>query len=185
MSRWRRGRRMTRRTAARAAAWLVAAALLAGAEEPGRVGDLLAPRTFPIDGDVPLPPPPPAATPTPLPVATRLPAPPATPVPVATPIPTPRPAAPAGPALTPSYTVQVGAFRSLEQARALAGRLAAKGYEPFVVTVDLGTAGGQGIWHRVRVGRFPDRQPAADLAARLAGTERVPAQVLRETPGTP
>lgn len=160
--------------ALRAAGALAAAALLIGAEGRDPVLDLAAPRHFPIEGDVPLPPPPPA-----------LPLPPVPPVssPSALPAaPSPSPAQAETGAAPGSFTVQVGAFRSLEPARALAQRLADRGYDAFVVTVDLTASGGRGVWHRVRVGHFAERPPAVEVAGRLAGEERVPAQVLRESP---
>ncbi len=190
----------------RLVAVVAAAALLAGADGSDRTLDLAAPQPFAIEGDVPVLPPPapppvvgppsaqPGATP-PLPAresvgappgsARALPgAPPGSALPAA-PSPLPARALPGAPPGSATFTVQVGAFRSGEQARALAQRLAARGYDAYVMTVDLGVSGGQGIWHRVRVGRFPDRQPAADLATRLADTERVPAQVLREVAPAP
>lgn len=179
----------------RLVAVVAAAALLAGADGSDRTLDLAAPQPFAIEGDVPVLPPPapppvvgppsaqPGATP-PLPARALPGAPPGSALPAA-PSPLPARALPGAPPGSATFTVQVGAFRSGEQARALAQRLAARGYDAYVMTVDLGVSGGQGIWHRVRVGRFPDRQPAADLATRLADTERVPAQVLREVAPAP
>jgi cell division septation protein DedD len=82
----------------------------------------------------------------------------------------------------PLYSVQVGAFRGGSAARALAARLVARGYDAFVVTVDLGGGAGQGLWNRVRVGRLPDRRTAGELAARLAASEGLSGQVVREGP---
>lgn len=93
------------------------------------------------------------------------------------PLPIPLPSPGQGP---PGYSVQVGAFRAPESARALAARLVARGYDAFVTTVDLGD--GQGTWHRVRVGRLGDRTLADWLAGRLAEAERLPAQVVRDAP---
>jgi cell division septation protein DedD len=85
-------------------------------------------------------------------------------------------------AALPLYSVQVGAFRGPAAARALAARLLARGYDAFVVTVDLGGGTGQGLWHRVRVGRLPDRRTAGELAARLTASEGLSGQVVREGP---
>lgn len=170
-----------------AAVGLLAAALvLGGAEASERVLDLAAPGVFPIEGDRPIlapEPPAPAATP-PAPGGATATAPPSpTPfslAPALAPLPSTTPAVrPLAPA---TFTVQVGAFRSADQAHALAERLTRRGYEAFVVTAERPTPGDRGVWYRVRVGRFPERQPAADLAARLVGSEKVPAQVLREAP---
>ncbi|HEY8369918.1 MAG TPA: SPOR domain-containing protein [Thermodesulfobacteriota bacterium] len=187
---------------ARLAAVLAAVPLLLGAEWRDGTLDLTVPQPFPIEGDVPVLPPPVAPPPEPSPEAATAPpsalpgqpsASPAASLPAASPVPSPAPEAPvaAAPGVPPgpggpvTFTVQVGAFRSAEQARALAARLLQRGYEAYVVTVDLGAQGGQGIWHRVRIGRFAERQPAVELATRVAATERVPAQVLREAAPAP
>lgn len=62
-----------------------------------------------------------------------------------------------------SYAVQLGAFSSLERARALADRLRHAGYDPRVVGIP------EDELARVRVGRFPVREEAEVLAEELAG----------------
>ena len=62
-----------------------------------------------------------------------------------------------------SYAVQLGAFNSLERARALADRLRHAGYDPRVVGIP------EDELARVRVGRFPVREEAEVLAEELAG----------------
>jgi hypothetical protein len=62
-----------------------------------------------------------------------------------------------------NFSVQLGAFRSLERARSLADQLRGAGYEPRVVRTpgnDLA---------RVRIGRFTSRERAAALALDLEG----------------
>jgi hypothetical protein len=62
-----------------------------------------------------------------------------------------------------SFAVQLGAFSSVERARALADRLRHAGYQPRIV----GVPGDE--LARVRVGRFPVREEAEALARDLEG----------------
>jgi len=62
-----------------------------------------------------------------------------------------------------SFAVQLGAFRSIERARALADRLRHAGHQPRIV----GIPGDE--LARVRVGRFPLREEAEALARDLEG----------------
>ena len=124
----------------------------AGATD-GYAGDLTAPRPLPFLDGLPLPVPPP---------------------------PGPSPDEPRAGSERQSYTLQVGAFRALDAAERLAARLTSRGYAAFVLSVDLGPSG-QGVWHRVRVGRFSSREAAEAVAAGLATAEGLVAQVLRET----
>lgn len=64
---------------------------------------------------------------------------------------------------TGEFSVQLGAFRSLERARSLAGQLQKEGYAPRMVRTpgnDLA---------RVRVGRYTDRDEAEAMARELEG----------------
>ncbi len=135
----------------------------APAEGTAQADDLTAPRALPLPGGEVRP----AASPQPPAPATQA-----------------RAEAPKGSAATAPaggalFTVQVGAFRTLEGAERLAARLAAKGYPVFVASVDLGPAG-QGIWHRVRVGRFESRDAAEATASRLAAAEGLSPRVVRD-----
>jgi DedD protein len=65
------------------------------------------------------------------------------------------------------YTVQVGAFKTREQAEAVRARLAAGGHDAYVADFD----GPVGARYRVRVGTFASRDEARQVAERLA-TER-------------
>jgi cell division protein FtsN len=62
------------------------------------------------------------------------------------------------------FTVQVSSFSLKSEAEALKNRLAAKGYNVFIVESDQGD---RGIWYRVRVGRRLEQDAAKELAARL------------------
>ena len=55
------------------------------------------------------------------------------------------------------FTVQVGASRESAEAQRLESRAHAAGLKPYVVSADLGK---KGVWYRVRVGAFPDRESA-------------------------
>jgi cell division protein FtsN len=63
-----------------------------------------------------------------------------------------------------SYTVQVAAYATREQADTLAARLAARGFETDVT--ETTTQGG--VRYRVRVGPYPTKDAAKDVVARLA-----------------
>jgi cell division septation protein DedD len=76
------------------------------------------------------------------------------------------PAAPAKPAPgQPTFTVQVAAYKAKDPADALRAKLAAAGYEAYVVQVDTpGSAR-----YRVRVGSFAARESAQQIADRIVG----------------
>jgi hypothetical protein len=80
-------------------------------------------------------------------------------------------------ALTPppkdlgAYTVQIGASPDRVEAARLESKARAAGLKPYVVEADLGA---KGIWYRVRVGSFPDKDKAgryrADVERELRST---------------
>ena len=75
------------------------------------------------------------------------------------------------------FTVQVGSFRSAADAQRLQQMLTQKGYAARMRNVSLP---GKGIWHRVRVGRLPERAYANRLAQRLRSKEGMSVLVTRE-----
>jgi cell division protein FtsN len=81
---------------------------------------------------------------------------------VAAPAPAP---APTG-AADPLWTVQVSSFRSRALAEDLRGRLAAKGFDAYLVSM---TSEEGRVRHRVRVGAFPTRAEAERIAVELKG----------------
>jgi cell division protein FtsN len=97
-----------------------------------------------------------------------------------------RPAPPRGPALgglpessgpsTGGFTVQVGAFRSRDQADGLHRHLAGHGFPVQVVAVDGGDEGRPR--YRVRVGAYPTRDAARRMAQRLQAEQGLAAYVL-------
>lgn len=148
--------------------------VLSGGREDAPVGSQMALRALP------LPPPPdggaeakaPTAG-TPEPVAApareaRAEAPAREPAPAAAPAPAPAkaPAPAAAPAGGPKpYSLQVGSFSQKDGAGELADRLKGKGFDAYLVSVDLG---GKGTWWRVRVGRY-----ATEYAAKWARLDLV------------
>jgi cell division protein FtsN len=82
-------------------------------------------------------------------------------------------AAPAKPAPGQTFTVQVAAYKSKDPADALRAKLAAAGYEAYVVQIDTpGSAR-----YRVRVGSFAARESAQQVADRIVGERSLPAVV--------
>ncbi len=69
-----------------------------------------------------------------------------------------------------SYVVQVASFRSAEDALALQGRLAKKGYRAYLQDVDLGS---KGVWTRVYIGFYPSAEAAQPVAKRLQEEEKL------------
>ncbi len=63
-------------------------------------------------------------------------------------------------------TLQVAAVKDAQVAQKMVTRLQAQGFDAYR---SAATAGAQGTWHRVRVGRFADRQAAAGTMRRLEG----------------
>ncbi|MDO3379120.1 SPOR domain-containing protein [Geoalkalibacter halelectricus] len=105
-----------------------------------------------------------------------------------TPPPEARSAAPAAPAPAPApsvadapratsdgrFVVQVGSFRSPDDARVLSDRLKAKNYPVFVQQADLGE---RGTWYRVRLGPYAQSAEAQGVVARLKSEEKIDAFV--------
>lgn len=68
-------------------------------------------------------------------------------------------------------TVQVAAVKDARVAEKMVARLRRAGFEAYPSTATLP---GQGTWHRVRVGRFADRQAAVGIMRRLEGQGMTP-----------
>ncbi|MDJ0723366.1 MAG: SPOR domain-containing protein [Desulfobacterales bacterium] len=68
-------------------------------------------------------------------------------------------------------TLQVAAVKDVDVARKMVAELRAQGFDAYRSTA---TTGGQATWHRVRVGRFTDRQAAAATMRRLEGRGLAP-----------
>lgn len=75
------------------------------------------------------------------------------------------------------YSVQIGAFRSNKNARALAKRYEKKGYEAFTYKT---LASEKKILYRVLIGKFTSRQEAAKWARKIATDERIKTTVFKK-----
>jgi len=78
----------------------------------------------------------------------------------------------------PVYSIQVGSFRSIEQAYRLQDQLIKKGYQ---VRIGPSIVQGNGTWYRVRVGRYTDRGAADKSAQHLRENENIDVLVMRES----
>ncbi len=72
------------------------------------------------------------------------------------------------------FTLQLGAFRNRDEAFELISRLRAKGYNPYMVVVDLP---GSGRWYRVRLGKFASRGAAEAFMRKVVSEEHLEARV--------
>ncbi len=73
------------------------------------------------------------------------------------------------------YAVQVGASQNKLEAQKLEQRVRAAGLKPYVVEADLGA---KGVWYRVRVGAFPDKDAANRYRTDVERELRAPAVVM-------
>lgn len=62
------------------------------------------------------------------------------------------------------YTLQIASFRDTRRAKAFISTLETKGYDAYQVAAHVD---GKGIYHRVRIGRFSNKQAARRLLAQL------------------
>lgn len=92
----------------------------------------------------------------------------------ASPVSTPVVTEGAVPSAGPGYSVQVGSFRTREQAEQLHGRLMQKGYP---ARIEVSQVTDRGMWYRVRVGHFADRADADRAAQRLVSQEQLSVMV--------
>ncbi|MDY6855365.1 MAG: SPOR domain-containing protein [Thermodesulfobacteriota bacterium] len=72
------------------------------------------------------------------------------------------------------YTIQVGSFQRIEQAKKLAEKLDRKGYPAYIVSTNIPM---QGMWHRVRVGHFETMNEAKRSRVALEMQERLPTYI--------
>ncbi|MFQ5894534.1 MAG: SPOR domain-containing protein [Nitrospinota bacterium] len=73
------------------------------------------------------------------------------------------------------FVVQVGSLKDAAKADALKERLRKRGYPAYVVRVELR---GKGVWHRVRVGPFRERERAVATLGQLKLRERLAGAML-------
>jgi len=77
-----------------------------------------------------------------------------------------------------TYTVQVAAFSDQATAQALTTRLIQKGYQAYLNPQQVP---GKGLWHRVRIGHYREREEAERMAERLLKNEQLTGFVAVET----
>lgn len=83
-------------------------------------------------------------------------------------LPAPMPHQP--PPLQPFYTVQVGSFKTMDEASKLKSKLEGKGYQSYITTYDTPTD----KWFRVRIGQFKTKEQAEATAKKLKTEENLP-----------
>lgn len=77
------------------------------------------------------------------------------------------------------YTVQVAAFSDQATAQALAGRLVKKGYKAYLLPQQVP---GKGLYYRVRIGHYREREEAERMVERLLKNEQLTGFVAVERP---
>jgi cell division protein FtsN len=73
-----------------------------------------------------------------------------------------------------THSVQVGAYRQIENAEQQVGRLTAKGYPARVLRFEDSR---KRVWHTVRIGDYPDSESARFMADEFTRRERLPSVV--------
>ena len=69
------------------------------------------------------------------------------------------------------FALQVGSFRMFERANLLKNDLSKKGYRVFIAAAEISEK--DGIWHRVVIGRFLEKEVAVKTAIILKETENL------------
>jgi DedD protein len=62
------------------------------------------------------------------------------------------------------FAIQVASVQDIKGAQSLVARLRAKGYQAYQIRSEVA---GKGVWYRIRVGGFEDRQAAANVLRKL------------------
>ncbi len=75
------------------------------------------------------------------------------------------------------YAVQAGAMRDRSLADALVSKLKKNGYSAYIVSSE---SSGKGIWHKVRLGAFSNKEDAHKEAARIEKNEGISATVVEK-----
>ena len=76
---------------------------------------------------------------------------------------------PASTSAQPSYTVQVGSFKTMNEASNFKSKLDKKGYHTYITTYDTP----DGKWFRVRIGQFKAKDEADSLTKKLKSEENI------------
>lgn len=75
------------------------------------------------------------------------------------------------------YSLQVGSFQEKSEANEMVRNLGKAGYASFLVSVHMPDRGG--VWYRVRVGPFNNKQEVWDKKKEFEEKERIPAFVVK------
>jgi len=75
------------------------------------------------------------------------------------------------------YAVQAGAMRDKSLADALVLKLKKNGYSAYIVSSE---SSGKGVWHKVRLGAFSNKEDAHKEAARIEKNEGISATVVEK-----
>lgn len=89
----------------------------------------------------------------------------------------PAPSAKAKPSGKAVYSVQLGVFKSEDNAVALTNKFKGKGYDAFVVR---GSGKDKGTFYRVLIGNTSDRKESAKLAAKIKDEEKIKTVIYSE-----
>src|SRR3990172_4275161 len=71
--------------------------------------------------------------------------------------------------LQSSYTVQVGSFKTMNEASNFKSKIDKKGYQTYITTYDTS----DGKWFRVRIGQFKTKDEAESLTKKLKSEENL------------
>lgn len=82
---------------------------------------------------------------------------------------------PAPKAVSKSYSIQVGSFQSSAEAEMVVKKWTKKGYQAFI---SKGEIPNRGVWHRVRIGEFDNRDQAQNYMKFFSSKEKTPALIV-------
>jgi cell division protein FtsN len=83
---------------------------------------------------------------------------------------------PAGAAAKARFTLQISSFPTKAEADAFMGKIAARGYKPYIILAEVPD---KGRWYRVRVGRYGDYEEAVAAKTEFEKKENIIAYVSR------
>lgn len=76
----------------------------------------------------------------------------------------------------PKFTLQLSSFQDRDEATTFVDKIAAAGYEPYIVRSDVPD---RGVFYRVRLGHFPEWQAALDAKTEFEKRQHIIAYVTR------
>ena len=83
------------------------------------------------------------------------------------------------PSILPLFAVQVSSFRDLKMASVLKMKLQKKGFDAYLMKIELPNHGG--VWHRVFLGQYADEALARKAAERARHEHKLNAVVIKKT----